>query len=138
MARAPKEHRRMADPAETGAPRFKCQIRLSIAKRGVRVQVTAAPDSSGFTGVRVWPDGNGGKERVVELAGGRAASADLDLSRNEDLWLEVSSGGVGPAKDTVRLKYQHKKPFGFRVSKLINPGKADLIGSVPPIKRVRG
>ncbi|MBI4582255.1 MAG: hypothetical protein HY718_21350 [Planctomycetes bacterium] len=85
--------------------------------------------------MKTWPDAE--KDEAVTLPGGTSASTDLDLAANQDFWVEVSYATGGQAKGTVTAKYEHRKPFGFRVTKLVNPGKANLIGSVPPIKLKR-
>lgn len=111
--------------------RLKCQVRLAAARTGFRVQVIAAPDTPAFQGVRIWPE-NQSPERTVTLKGGTHAETILELKRDEDFWVEVS---YGPGKkNSVQIKYEHRRPFGFKAVMVSNQAKVDLIGSVPRIR----
>lgn len=111
---------------------LKCQVRLAAARGGVRIQVTAAPDTPEFTGVKIWPE-EGEPARTVTLKGGDSATTSLDLSPTENFSLEIS---YGPGKkESVQIRYERKKPFGYKAAKVINPLKVELIGSVPRIRQ---
>lgn len=113
---------------------LKCQVRLAVAKAGVRVQVTAAPDTPVFSGVRIWPE-PADKERELMIKGGAAATTNFQVEQDEDFWLEISYGGG--KKSAVQIKYEHRRPFGYKAAKIANPAKVDLGGSVPRLRPVR-
>jgi hypothetical protein len=110
---------------------LKCQVRLAAARKGVRVQITAAPDTPGFAGVKIWPE-QGDADRTITLKGGVSAVTSFELAPTEDFWVEISYG-TGK-KEGVQIKYKRKTPFGYKAAKVINPAKVDLIGSVPRIR----
>lgn len=124
---------RTAKPANVIPKHYplKCQIRLAAARRGFRIQVIAAPDTPAFHGVKIWPD-DGSPERTISLPGGTQAETVLELQREENFWVEVS---YGPGKkNSVQVKYEHRRPFGFKAVTVSNPAKVELIGSVPRIR----
>lgn len=110
---------------------LKCQVRLAVAKAGVRVQVTAGPDTPAFAGVKIWPE-PADEEREVTMKGGTSALTNFQIDADEDFWLEISY--AGGKKSAVQIKYERKKPFGYKAAKVTNPSKIDLGGSVPRIK----
>lgn len=110
---------------------LKCQIRLAAAKSGVRVRVTAAPETPVFSAVKVWPD-PADQEREVTMKGGLSAETSFQVEPEEDFWLEVAYGGG--KKSAVQIKYEHRRPFGYKAVTISNPAKVDLGGSVPRIR----
>lgn len=112
---------------------LKCQIRLAVAKAGVRVQVTAGPETPHFAGVKIWPEPHDA-ERELTIKGGSSAMTNFQIDPDEDFWVEIS---YGPGKkSTVQVKYERKKPFGYKAAKVSNPAKVDLGGSVPRIREL--
>lgn len=127
----------MKKQSDNPTPSFKCQIRLTIAKRGIRVTLTVDPDCPGAAGMKIWPDIKNGKDRLVEMPAGRSRSTEFDVKPDEAFWVEVIYGTAREATGTLKMKYEPKRPFGFRITRLTNPDKVDLTGSVPRIKVVR-
>jgi hypothetical protein len=110
---------------------LKCQIRLAAAKSGVRVQVTAGPESPPFEGVKIWPE-SGPEDRTITLEGKGSVTTVLELDPDENFWVQIS---YGPGKkEQVQVHYERKKPFGYKAAQVTNPIKVDLGGSVPRIR----
>jgi hypothetical protein len=124
----------MAKAENERARLVKCQIRLAIASKGVRVQVMASPESPAFRAVKVWPDTKDGKKRLLELPGGTSACSSFRVARDEDFWVEVCYGPADKDWGTLKVKYEQRKPYGYRPVKLTNTAHADLSGSVPRMK----
>lgn len=125
--------KRPAAEAANVKPPVKLQVRLAMSKPGVRVLVAVDPAAKGVAEAKAWPDSKDGKDRLVGLPRGKTTSADLPIEPTEDMWVEVRYI-AGDQSSAIKIKYEPKKPFGYRVVKLSNPAKIDLIGSVPPIR----
>lgn len=110
---------------------LKCQVRLAAAKTGIRIQVTSGPGTPAFTGVRIWPDPADSARELV-LKAGPTVVANFQIEPEEDFWIEIAYGSG--KNRTVQIKYEHRKPFGYKATKVINNAKVDLIGSVPRIR----
>lgn len=110
---------------------LKCQVRLAAAKSGIRVSVATGPGSPAFTEVRIWPDTQDASREVV-LDGGTSATTNLQIAADEDFWVAIA---FAPGKKhEVHINYVHRKPFGYKAEKVINPLKVEMIGSVPRIR----